>query len=169
VRLVAQRVTRAAVRVEGETVAEIGPGSLVLAGIARDDTPGLVDRMADKLLALRYFEDAGGRTNLSIADAGGAILVVSQFTLYADVRRGRRPGFTDAALPDAAEPLFERFVARLRATGQVVATGRFGTAMEVELVNDGPFTLILDSERHLPPSPGSDGVSSRTAGKRTSS
>ena len=150
-RLVVQRVTRAAVRVGGETVGEIGAGALVLAGIARGDTPELIDRMADKLLALRYFEDAEGRTNLSIADAAGALLVVSQFTLYADVRRGRRPGFTDAALPEVAEPLVDRFVSRLRAAGPRVATGRFGAAMQVELVNDGPFTLLLDSERDLAP------------------
>ena len=150
-RLVVQRVTRAAARVGDEVVGEIGPGALVLAGIARDDTPAVVERMADKLLALRYFEDADGRTNLSIADAGGALLVVSQFTLYADLRRGRRPGFTDAALPEVAEPLVLRFVARLRAAGQIVATGRFGAEMEVELVNDGPFTLVLDSERDLAP------------------
>ena len=150
-RLVVQRVTRAAVRVDGKVLGEIGPGALVLAGIAQDDTPGLVERMADKLLALRYFEDADGRTNLSIADAGGALLVVSQFTLYADLRRGRRPGFTHAALPEVAEPFVESLVARLRATGQTVATGRFGAEMEVGLVNDGPFTLVLDSERDLAP------------------
>jgi D-tyrosyl-tRNA(Tyr) deacylase len=148
-RLVLQRVTRAAVRVGGEVVGEIGPGAVVLAGIARDDTPGLVDRMADKLLSLRYFEDAEGRTNLSIADAAGALLVVSQFTLYADVRRGRRPGFADAAVPEVAEPLVDRFVSRLRASGTSVATGRFGASMEVELVNDGPFTLVLESARDL--------------------
>ncbi len=148
-RLLVQRVTRAAVRVAGTTVGEIGPGALVLAGIARNDTPGLVDRMADRLLGLRYFEDAAGRTNLSIADAGGALMVVSQFTLHADLRRGRRPGFSDAAPPEVAGPLVERFVARLRAAGSHVQTGRFGAAMEVELVNDGPFTLLLDSARDL--------------------
>jgi D-tyrosyl-tRNA(Tyr) deacylase len=148
-RLVVQRVTRAAVRIDGAEVARIGPGALVLCGIAAGDTPELVDRMATKLAGLRYFEDADGRTNLSIADAGGELLVVSQFTLYADVRRGRRPGFSDAALPDLAEPLVERFVARLREAGQRVATGRFGAEMHVELVNDGPFTLVLDSDRDL--------------------
>jgi D-tyrosyl-tRNA(Tyr) deacylase len=146
VRLVVQRVTRAVVRVDGRTVGEIGPGALVLTGIASSDTPAIVERMADRLHGLRYFEDAEGRTNLAITDAGGALLVVSQFTLYADVRRGRRPGFTDAALPEVAEPLFDRFVARLRESGLEVATGRFGAVMEVELVNDGPFTLLLDSE-----------------------
>jgi D-tyrosyl-tRNA(Tyr) deacylase len=107
--------------------------------------------MAAKLAGLRYFRDADGRTNLSLADAGGALLVVSQFTLLADLRRGRRPGFTDAALPDVAEPLVERFVARLRADGHQVETGRFGAEMAVELVNDGPFTLVLDSAMDLGP------------------
>ena len=148
-RLVVQRVSRAAVRSDGAAVGEIGRGALVLAGIAHGDTPDLIERMADNLVGLRYFEDAAGRTNLSLADAGGAYLVVSQFTLLADVRRGRRPGFTAAALPDAAEPLVERFVERLRAAGFDVATGRFGAGMEVELVNDGPFTLVLDSDRDM--------------------
>ena len=148
-RLVVQRVVRAAVRVGEETVGEIERGAAVLVGIAGDDGEQVVDRMADKLAGLRYFEDAEGRTNLSLADAGGAYLVVSQFTLLADVRRGRRPGFTAAALPDVAAPLVERFVALLRGAGYEVATGRFGAAMEVELVNDGPFTLVLDSDRDM--------------------
>lgn len=148
-RLVVQRVTRASVRVAGETVGEIGGGALVLAGIGREDTPDIVDRMADKLVALRYFEDEEGRTNLAIAEAGGALLVVSQFTLYADVQRGRRPGFTPAAPPAIATPLVDRFVERLRGHGVSVATGRFGAEMEVALVNDGPFTLIVDSAQDL--------------------
>jgi D-tyrosyl-tRNA(Tyr) deacylase len=148
-RLVVQRVTRASVRVGDELLAEIGRGALVLAGIGLADTPAVVDRMADKLVGLRYFEDADGRTNLAVSDVHGALLVVSQFTLYADVRRGRRPGFTAAALPDAALPLLDRFVERLRAAGVAVSTGRFGADMAVELVNDGPFTLVLDSERDL--------------------
>lgn len=147
--VVVQRVTRASVRSGTELLGEIGPGAVVLAGIGVDDTPEVVDRMADKLIGLRYFEDSDGRTNLAIADAGGSVLVVSQFTLYADVRRGRRPGFTRAALPDMAEPLVERFADRLRAAGLRVETGRFGAEMAVELVNDGPFTLVLDSERDL--------------------
>ena len=126
----------------------IGPGAVVLAGIGHDDTPEVVDRMADKLIGLRYFEDEAGRTNLAIADGGGALLVVSQFTLYADLRRGRRPGFTDAALPEQAVPLIDRFVERLRASVRV-ETGRFGAEMAVELVNGGPFTLVLDSARDL--------------------
>jgi D-tyrosyl-tRNA(Tyr) deacylase len=122
---------------------------VVLAGIGVADTPDIVDRMADKLVGLRYFRDSEGRTNLSITDAGGALLVVSQFTLYADIRRGRRPGFTDAALPEQAVPLLDRFVERLRASGLTVETGRFGAEMEVDLVNDGPFTLVIDAERDL--------------------
>lgn len=148
-RLVVQRVARASVREGGELLGEVGPGAVVLAGIGHDDTPEIVDRMADKLIGLRYFEDADGRTNLAIADGGGALLVISQFTLYADLRRGRRPGFTAAAQPEVATPLIDRFVERLRGHGVAVETGRFGAEMVVELVNDGPFTLILDSERDL--------------------
>ena len=136
-------------RTAGEVLGEIGVGAVVLVGIGTDDTPGIVDRMADKLIGLRYFEDADGRTNLDLADADGALLVVSQFTLYADLRRGRRPGFTAAALPDVATPLVDRFVDRLRAAGRQVEIGRFGAEMAVELVNDGPFTLVVDSERDL--------------------
>jgi D-tyrosyl-tRNA(Tyr) deacylase len=148
-RLVVQRVTEARVRIDGAAVGEIGPGAVVLAGIGGEDTPDIVDRVADKLMGLRYFDDADGRTNLAIADVGAALLVVSQFTLYADVRRGRRPGFTQAAQPDVAVPLLDRFVERLRDAGVTVETGRFGAVMAVELVNDGPFTLVLDSERDL--------------------
>ena len=150
-RLVVQRVSSAAVTVDGETVGAIGHGALVLVGVAAGDTPEVADRMAAKLAGLRYFPDADGRTNLAIAEAGGAFLVVSQFALLADLRRGRRPGFTDAALPDVAEPLVERFAAHLRGEGHTVETGRFGADMMVELVNDGPFTLLIDSERDLGP------------------
>jgi D-aminoacyl-tRNA deacylase len=150
-RLVVQRVSRAAVRVDGETVGEIWRGAVVLLGIGVGDDEALTDRMADKLAGLRYFPDAEGRTNLTLADAGGRFLVISQFTLHADLRRGRRPGFTGAALPEVAEPLVERFVERLRAQGHEVGTGRFGAMMDVELVNDGPFTLVLDSARDLGP------------------
>lgn len=144
-RLVVQRVIRASVRSDGELLGEIDAGAMVLVGIGADDTTEVVDRMADKLIGLRYFEDAEGRTNLALADTGGSLLVVSQFTLYADLRRGRRPGFTAAALPDVATPLVARFVERLRQAGPRVETGRFGADMAVELVNDGPFTLVLDS------------------------
>lgn len=153
-RLVVQRVNRAAVRSEGELLGEIGPGAAVLVGISTGDDLETVDRMADKLVGLRYFEDTGGRTNLAIGEVGGAFLVVTQFTLYAELRRGRRPGFTEAAAPDVAEPLVDRLVACLRASGSQVATGRFGAEMELELVNDGPFTLVLDSERDLAVAPG---------------
>ena len=148
-RLVLQRATRASVHAGQELLGQIETGALVLVGIGVDDTTRIVDRMADKLVGLRYFRDAEGRTNLDLADAGGAMLVVSQFTLLADVRRGRRPGFTDAAPPELAVPLLERFVERLRAAGVAVQTGRFGAEMAVELVNDGPFTLMLDSEHDL--------------------
>ena len=121
----------------------------MLAGVAEGDTEVDADRMADKLVGLRYFEDDEGRTNRSVIEAGGELLVVSQFTLLADLRRGRRPGFTRAAPPDRAVPILERFVTRIRASGVGVETGRFGAAMNVELTNDGPFTLVVDSERDL--------------------
>jgi D-tyrosyl-tRNA(Tyr) deacylase len=148
-RLVVQRVSRAAVRVGDETVGAIGPGAVLLVGIGMADAPDVIDRMADKLLGLRYFEDNAGRTNRSIAEVGGGLLMISQFTLYADLRRGRRPGFTDAAPPEIAGPLVDRFAARLAEGGVEVATGRFGASMAVELVNEGPFTLVLDSDRDL--------------------
>jgi D-aminoacyl-tRNA deacylase len=143
-RLVVQRVSRAEVRVASMSVGRIGRGAAILVGIGAADTKETVDRMADRLLELRYFEDAAGRTNLAIADVGGEFLVVSQFTLLADLRRGRRPGFTDAAAPDVAEPLVARFAERLAGSGRRVATGRFGAEMELELVNDGPFTLVIE-------------------------
>ena len=148
-RLVVQRVTRASVREDGQLLGEIGGGAVVLVGIGTGDTPEIAERMADKLVGLRYFRDAERRTNLDLADAGGSLLVVSQFTLLADLRRGRRPGFTDAALPEVAVPLLDRFLARLRVSGARVESGRFGAEMTVELVNDGPLTLVIDSERDL--------------------
>lgn len=149
-RLVVQRVTRASVRSGNQLLGEIGPGAVVLVGIGVGDTAQVIERMADRLVDLRYFEDAGGRTNLAISDAGGAMLIVSQFTLYADLRRGRRPGFTAAAPPELANPLVDRFIGRVRDAGLTVEAGRFGAEMALELVNDGPFTLVLDSERELP-------------------
>jgi D-tyrosyl-tRNA(Tyr) deacylase len=145
-RLVVQRVRRAAARVDGEVMGEIGLGAVVLAGVAEHDSVDLVDAMAGKLLGLRYFDDREGRTNLALAAVGGELLVVSQFTLLADLRRGRRPSFGDAARPEVAEPLVDRLVEQLRAAGVRVATGRFGARMSVELENDGPFTLVLDSD-----------------------
>ena len=150
-RLVVQRVTRARVSAAGVTLGEIERGAVVLAGIASGDTERTVARMAAKLLGLRYFRDDAGLTNLDIAGVHGAYLVVSQFTLLADLRRGRRPGFTSAAEPGLAERLVARFVEELRAGGATVEQGRFGAEMAVELVNDGPFTLLLDSERDLAP------------------
>ena len=148
-RLVIQRVGRATVRAGGETLGSIGLGAVVLVGVASGDTPELVDRIADKVVGLRYFEDGEGRANRSLADVGGALLVVSQFTLLADLRRGRRPGFTFAARPEVAEPLVEHLCEALRSVGAPVESGRFGASMQVELVNDGPFTLLLDSDRDL--------------------
>ena len=148
-RLVVQRVVRASVRADGAMLGKIGRGAVVLVGIGRDDDVALVDRMAEKLVGLRYFTDADGRTNASLADVGGSLLVVSQFTLYADLRRGRRPGFTAAADPEVATALVDRFVERLRELGAEVSTGRFGAVMQIELVNDGPFTLVVDSDHAL--------------------
>jgi D-tyrosyl-tRNA(Tyr) deacylase len=148
-RLVVQRVSRASVRVGSRDQGSIGRGAVVLVGIAPTDDGETVDRMATKLIGLRYFTDAEGRTNLALGDIGGALLVVSQFTLLADVRHGRRPGFTDAAPPEVAAPLVDRFVASLRAAGVTVETGEFGAVMDVELVNEGPFTLVVDSAESL--------------------
>jgi D-tyrosyl-tRNA(Tyr) deacylase len=139
-RALVQRVARASVSVDGELVAEIGPGLLVLLGVRRGDGADEADRIARKLLALRVFEDAEGKMNLSAADAGAAFLCVSQFTLYGDTRRGNRPSFVDAAPPEEAEPLYERVREALAAPG-----GRFGERMAVELVNDGPVTLLVEA------------------------
>lgn len=145
-RVVLQRVTRASVAVDGETVGAIGPGLLLLAGIAAGDDELTVRRVARKCAELRLFPDDAGRFDRSLLDTGGEALVVSQFTLLADVRKGRRPGFTDAAPPEIAAPLVDAFADELRAAGVRVATGRFGAKMRVELVNDGPVTVIVDSE-----------------------
>jgi D-tyrosyl-tRNA(Tyr) deacylase len=146
VRALLQRVSRASVAVEGETIAAIGPGLLVLLGVGHDDDEAIASSLARRVTALRIFEDDDGRTNRSILDTDGAALVVSQFTLYADTSRGRRPGFTNAADPAVAERLYRRFAEDLRGAGVAdVQTGRFGAAMAVELVNDGPFTIWLDA------------------------
>jgi len=148
VRVVLQRVARAEVRVAGRVTGKIGAGFLVLAGFAPSDGDANLTWMADKVLGLRVFGDAAGKMNLALAEVGGALLVVSQFTLYGDVSKGRRPSFIDAAPPEVAIPLYERFVALLKergaGSGTVVATGEFGAMMEVELVNDGPVTLLLE-------------------------
>ena len=143
-RVVLQRASRAAVRVDGQTVGAIGRGFVVLAGFAPADGEPALAWMADKIAGLRLFADAEGKMNLPLADVGGAVLVVSQFTLYGDASKGRRPSFVDAAPPDVAERLYERFVALLRERGLTVETGRFGAMMDVELVNDGPVTLVLE-------------------------
>lgn len=145
-RVVLQRVSRAEVRVAGRVTGAIGAGFVVLAGFAPTDTDETLAWMAEKIVGLRVFADADDKMNRSLADVGGGLLVVSQFTLYGDARKGRRPSFTDAAPPDVAVPLYERFVALLRerAGGLPVATGEFGAMMEVELVNDGPVTLLLE-------------------------
>lgn len=145
-RAVIQRVSRAEVRVEGEVVGAIGAGLLVLLGIGQGDTAEEARRLVDKIAHLRIFSDSAGKFNLAALDVKAGILVVSQFTLFADTRRGRRPGFTSAAPPDVAAPLVERFMEAVQAMGLVVAGGKFGAQMEVELVNDGPVTIWLDSQ-----------------------
>ena len=145
-RVVIQRVSRAAVAIGGETVAEIGRGLLLLVGVAQGDGQEEARRLAAKAAELRIFSDAAGKFNLSLLDVGGQALVVSQFTLLADARRGRRPSFSAAAPPAVAEPLVEAFAGALRDMGVAVQTGRFGAKMAVELVNDGPVTIVLDSE-----------------------
>ncbi|HEX7254925.1 MAG TPA: D-aminoacyl-tRNA deacylase [Gaiellaceae bacterium] len=142
-RAVVQRVAEARVLVDGEGVAEIGAGLCVLLGVAREDDEGEAVRLADKVAKLRVFENEDGRFDRSVVDAGGAALVVSQFTLIADTAKGNRPSFSGAAPPEQAEPLYESFCAALRGLGVDVATGRFGARMAVELVNDGPVTIVL--------------------------
>ena len=143
-RIVIQRVSEASVTVDSQIVGEIGPGYVALVGVTHDDAHQQAEWLARKVAGLRLFDDEQGRTNRSLADVNGAVLVVSQFTLYADARKGRRPSFTNAAPPDQAEPLIEYFIERLRAEGAPVATGVFQAHMQVSLVNDGPVTLILD-------------------------
>jgi D-tyrosyl-tRNA(Tyr) deacylase len=144
-RVVVQRVSSASVDVGGETVGAIRHGLLLLVGLTHDDTEADARWMADKIAGLRIFEDDAGKMNRSVLDVGGGVLSVSQFTLYGDCRKGKRPNFMEAARPEQAEPLYERFNGYLREQGLVVETGRFGAMMEVRLVNDGPVTLILDT------------------------
>jgi D-tyrosyl-tRNA(Tyr) deacylase len=145
VRALLQRTTGARVRVAGEIVGEIPAGLVVLLGVGPDDDAAVADGLARRIAELRIFDDDDGRTNRSLLDVGGAVLLVSQFTLYADTRRGRRPGFTGAAAPELAERLYRHVAEALRRVGVTVATGRFGAVMAVELVNDGPFTIWLDT------------------------
>lgn len=145
-RALLQRVSRAEVRVDGEAVAAIGSGLVVFLGVGHGDAEATADALARRIVGLRIFRDEAGRTNRSVLDVAGGVIVVSQFTLYADASRGRRPGFTDSAPPDLAERLYERVASQLVAAGVTpVGTGRFGAEMAVELVNDGPFTLWLDT------------------------
>jgi len=146
-RAVVQRVTRASVKVGGELVGQIGPGLLVLLGVAHDDSEADAAYLADKIAGLRIFEDPGGKMNLAAAEVGGAVLAVSQFTLFGDARRGKRPSFDAAARPQQAVRLYECFVEKIRAAGLHCETGRFQEMMQVELVNDGPVTILLDSKK----------------------
>ena len=145
-RAVLQRVTRARVTVDERIVGEIGNGLVVLLGVARNDTQSDADYLAAKIVALRIFDDANGKMNLSVKDVGGGLLIVSQFTLYGDVRRGLRPSWSDAAPPEIAEPLYNYFVESSRKLIQPVETGSFRAMMQVELVNDGPVTLIVNTD-----------------------
>jgi D-tyrosyl-tRNA(Tyr) deacylase len=146
-RAVVQRVSRAKVTVAEEITGEIGIGLLVLLGVGHDDNEAGADYLADKIIGLRIFEDDAGKMNRSVTDAGGAILVVSQFTLYGDVRKGKRPSFDRAASPQKARALYEHFVDRIRSSGLRCETGRFQEMMDVELVNSGPVTILVDSEK----------------------
>jgi D-aminoacyl-tRNA deacylase len=148
-RAVVQRVIRARVTVDGEVVGEIGRGLLILLGVGRQDSRESADELADKIIGLRIFEDGAGKMNLALEEAGGKLLVVSQFTLYGDLRRGRRPSFEAAASPENARELYQYFIERIRAAGLVCETGRFQSAMQVELVNDGPVTILLDSSKEF--------------------
>jgi len=143
-RVVLQRVSRASVSIDGGTVGAIGRGFCLLVGLTHDDADATVDWMAEKVAGLRLFPDAEGKMNLGLDDVGGGVLVISQFTLYGDSAKGRRPSFIDAARPETAIPLYERFVGALRARGLEVATGEFGADMQVEIHNDGPVTLVLE-------------------------
>src|SRR6516162_7587621 len=144
-RAVVQRVSQGRVRIDGVVVGEIQQGLLVLLGVTHNDTLEDAKRLAEKIVSLRIFNDADGKINLGVADVGGGVLIVSQFTLYGDARKGRRPSFIDAAPPEIAIPLYEAFINAVRAQGIPTASGRFGAMMQVELTNDGPVTLILDT------------------------
>jgi D-aminoacyl-tRNA deacylase len=146
-RAVVQRVSRASVKVQGTNTGEIALGLLVLLGVGQDDAESDADYLAEKILGLRIFEDDAGKMNLSVMEAGGAVLAVSQFTLFGDVRRGKRPSFDAAARPERARELYEYFVERLRSLGLRCETGRFQAMMQVELVNSGPVTILLDSKK----------------------
>ena len=145
-KFVIQRVKQASVKVEGSVIGEIEKGYLVLIGVSDKDTEAVADKMIKKMIGLRIFEDAEGKTNLSLADVGGSLLLVSQFTLYANCKKGNRPSFIEAGAPDKANLLYEYIIEESKKSVSVVQTGRFGAEMEVSLINDGPFTILLDSE-----------------------
>ena len=148
-RAVVQRVTEASVTVEGEVIGNIGRGFMVLLGVHRNDGPSDGDYIADKIVNLRIFEDEAGKLNLSLLETGGAVLIISQFTLYGDARKGRRPSFIDAASGEPALQLYESVCDKVAAAGITVARGRFGADMKVHLINDGPVTLLLDSRKEF--------------------
>lgn len=144
-KFVIQRVSNASVSIEGNVVGKIGKGYMILIGIGKEDTTKEADRLVDKMLKMRIFDDADGKTNLSLADVGGELLLISQFTLYADCRKGNRPSFINAAPPDEAERLYEYVISKCKEQVSNVQTGSFGADMQVELTNSGPFTIVLDS------------------------
>lgn len=146
-RFVIQRVTESSVKVDGEVIGQIGKGFMVLIGVADSDTKEIADKMIKKMLGLRIFEDADGKTNLSLDTVGGELLLISQFTLYANCKRGNRPSFIEAGKPDMAEEMYEYIINKCKEQVPVVERGRFGADMKVSLVNDGPFTIVLDSEK----------------------
>ncbi len=146
-RFVIQRVTQSSVSVDGNVIGKIGKGLLVLIGVAGEDTEETADKLVRKLTGLRIFEDENGKTNLSLADVGGELLLISQFTLYANCKKGNRPSFMDAGSPEKAKALYEYIIAKCRENVPIVETGSFGAEMKVSLVNDGPFTILLDSEK----------------------
>ena len=145
-KFVIQRVTESRVKVAGEVIGEIGKGYMVLIGVADEDTEAIADKMVRKLIGLRIFEDSEGKTNLSLEQVGGSLLLISQFTLYANCKKGNRPSFTQAGSPALGEALYEYIIRKCKETVPVVEKGSFGAEMQVELVNDGPFTIVLDSD-----------------------
>jgi len=149
-RALIQRTTKADVKVDGEVLGEIGTGLVVLLGVKHDDEAKDLDYLIDKICGLRIFTDSEGKFNDSLEDVGGSLLIISQFTLYADTRKGRRPGFTESARPEIAIPLYEAFIAKMKERGIEVQCGKFGADMKVSLLNDGPVTIMLDSEDKFP-------------------
>ena len=146
-RFVIQRVTHADVKVDGETIGEIGKGFMVLIGVADSDTKEIADKMIKKMIVLRIFEDEEGKTNLSLDAVGGSLLLISQFTLYANCKKGNRPSFIEAGKPDMANEMYEYIIAKCKESVEIVEKGSFGADMKVSLTNDGPFTIVLDSDR----------------------